>query len=56
MKKSPSAHCSKQPRKLSLRSEIVRMLTEHELTLVAAGNCVNGSGQTQIGTNLVGVC
>ncbi|HSK04188.1 MAG TPA: hypothetical protein VK932_23200 [Kofleriaceae bacterium] len=56
MKKSTTAHARKQLPKLSLRSETVRMLTEHELTLVAAGNCVNGSGQTHISTNLLGIC
>ncbi len=56
MKKSPIAHASKQLRKLALRSETIRMLTEHELTIVVAGNCVNGSSQTHIETNLLGIC
>jgi hypothetical protein len=43
--------------KLSLRSETVRILTERELILVAAGNCVNGSMISQgTVTNLVGAC
>jgi hypothetical protein len=56
MKKSFVAHANKQHPKLSLRSETVRMLTQHELTLVVAGNCVNGSSQTNHETNLVGIC
>lgn len=56
MKKSPFTHARKQPHKLSLRSETIRMLTEHELTLVAAGNCMNGSAVTQNNTVTLGIC
>jgi len=43
--------------KLSLRSQTLRILTERELTLVMAGNCVNGSIYSQGSTaNLIGGC
>ncbi len=42
---------------LTLRRETLRILTARELRLVAAGNCANGSHQTQgSATNLVGIC
>jgi hypothetical protein len=56
MKKSPVAHAGKQPPRLSLRSETVRMLTQHELILIVAGNCVQGSSHTHNETNALGVC
>jgi hypothetical protein len=57
MKKSDSTHTNSKTHKLSLRAETVRILTERELILVAAGNCVNASMQSQISTaNLVGAC
>lgn len=56
MKKSPVAHAGKQPPRLSLRSETVRMLTQHELTLIVAGNCVQGSSHTNNETNAFGIC
>jgi hypothetical protein len=57
MKKSDSTHNNSKTHKLSLRSETVRILTERELILVAAGNCVNASSYSQNTTsNLVGVC
>ena len=57
MKKSSFTHDNSKAHKLSLRSETVRILTERELILVAAGNCVNASTQSQnIASNLVGAC
>ena len=57
MKKLNATHKNTNSNRLPLRSETVRILTARELSLVAAGNCFNGSQQSQNGgTNLVGVC
>ena len=57
MKKSNSTQNRSQTDKLSLRSETIRILTERELILVAAGNCVTGSMESQAtAANLDGVC
>lgn len=44
--------------KLSLHAETIRMLTGQELTLVVAGNCLNGSSGTQntSPTTFAGAC
>ena len=42
------------PDKLSLRAETLRLLTERELILVAAGNCMNASAYSQGSTTLPG--
>ncbi len=55
MKKSITSHRNVGITRLSLRSETIRMLTERELTLVVAGNCVKASGFSQnITTNVIG--
>jgi hypothetical protein len=42
---------------MALRSETLRVLTQQELAVVAAGNCLNGSGISQeTAAPLVGVC
>ena len=47
MKKSQVTRPDPSRRKLALRSETVRILTEREITLVAAGNCVHASVNSQ---------
>lgn len=39
--------------KLRISKETVRVLTEHQLSLVAAGACADGSGNTKITPNAV---
>jgi hypothetical protein len=57
MKKSKATHKYVDRSKLSIRLETVRILTEHELSLVVAGNCVYGSAYTQqADTKIVGTC
>ena len=57
MKKTNSTQNRSQADKLSLRSETIRILTERELFLVAAGNCVKASMDSQNSTTyLNGVC
>jgi hypothetical protein len=57
MKRTGSMGNQQRNNKLSLRSEMLRILTEQELALVVAGNCVNGSQESHgIPTGLLGVC
>lgn len=46
MKKSHGSHRHANSNKLTLRGETVRILTDRELTVVIAGNCVYGSVPT----------
>jgi hypothetical protein len=46
MKRSNYSRNNVNSYKLSLRAETVRVLTERELALVVAGDCVYGSGVT----------
>jgi len=58
MKKPSKSHVTCEYSKsgrISLRSQTLRILTARELTLVVAGNCLNGSMLSQ-STNLVGLC
>lgn len=50
MKKSMTRRESTEPQKLSFRPETIRILTEQQLTLVAAGNCLNASMYSQNST------
>ncbi len=55
MKKPFTAHRNTGLAKLSFRSETIRVLTERELTLVVAGNCVKASEFSQnTATNVIG--
>jgi hypothetical protein len=57
MKKSLIKYAHEKASTLTLRRETLRILTARELTLVTAGNCVNGSHQSQVSDfNLLGVC
>jgi hypothetical protein len=57
MKKSMIARKNAATHKLSLHSETIRMLTGRELTLVVAGNCLDGSMASQItSTMFAGAC
>jgi hypothetical protein len=57
MKKPEISHRSTKTDKLPLRSETIRILTERELTLVVAGDCIYASLATQkTATNAAGVC
>jgi hypothetical protein len=57
MKRTGSMGNQQRGNKLSLRSEMIRILTEQELALVMAGNCMNGSQASHgIPTGVVGVC
>jgi hypothetical protein len=57
MKKSSITNNDSKPGRLSFRPETIRILTERELTLVVAGNCVKGSVVSQATTStLVGTC
>lgn len=57
MKKHDIARNNARINKLALRSETIRVLSEQELTLVVAGNCLNASVYSQTtSTNLPGVC
>jgi len=57
MKKSNPARGNLKFKQLSLRSETIRILTERELTLVRAGNCLEGSVVTQdAAMALAGAC
>lgn len=47
MKKSANARKSTANQRLTFSPETIRVLTERELTLVAAGNCLNASGYSQ---------
>lgn len=53
--RSPVTRERSNPARLSLRAETLRALTARELTLVAAGNCLNGSLMSQT-SNLAGTC
>jgi hypothetical protein len=56
MKKSRIKYAHEKAPTLSLRRETLRILTARELTLVAAGNCLNGSDPSQVtAANLVGI-
>lgn len=55
MKRTITSHRNVGFNKLSLRAETIRTLTERELILVVAGNCVNASMFSQnTTTNLIG--
>ena len=57
MKKPDASPRRMKTNKLSLRIETIRILTERELTLVLAGNCVNASAYSQnTSSNLAGGC
>lgn len=57
MKRSGWGVRDSKSQKMSLRSETLRVLTQQELAVVAAGNCVNGSHMSQeTATALIGVC
>ena len=57
MKKPLASYRNTKTSKLSLRSDTIRILTERELTLVVAGNCIDASMISQkITTNLAGIC
>jgi hypothetical protein len=47
MKNPQRSRAHAGPDKLSLRTETLRILTERELILVAAGNCLNASAYSQ---------
>jgi len=55
MKKSNIRNSNLKTDKLSLRVEIVHVLTRQELTLAIAGNCQDGSVVTQLPPAL-GIC
>jgi hypothetical protein len=57
MKRVDSTTKNNKLNKLPLRLETVRTLAERELTLVVAGNCLEGSVISQASTaNAAGVC
>lgn len=56
MKKPNPSRDHTRPDKLSLRSETLRILTERELILVAAGNCLNASVYSQTTADAGGTC
>jgi hypothetical protein len=57
MKKSTSTLMSAGNQKLSFRPETIRVLTERELTLVAAGNCLKASAHSQeTSSEQLGIC
>ena len=57
MKKSMRAHRNTGLKKLPFCPETIRILTEQELTLVVAGNCLNASVVSQMtSTNERGTC
>jgi hypothetical protein len=57
MKRSSGGVRDPKSQKMALRSETLRVLTQQELAVVAAGNCLNGSGISQeTAAPLVGVC
>lgn len=56
-RRSRVAHDRLKSVRLALRAETLRALTAQELVLVAAGNCLNGSYDSQRTTlNLAGTC
>lgn len=56
MKKFNIARNNDKANKLQLRPETIRILTAHELALVAAGNCMNGSGHSNVNPTQFGIC
>jgi hypothetical protein len=57
MKRSSWGARDSKSQKMSLRSETLRVLTQQELAVVIAGNCVNGSQISQETTAaLLGIC
>ena len=57
MKRTVTSSTDPRADRLALRSETIRMLTERELVLVVAGNCLQASLITQNATtDRVGIC